>query len=215
MPSRRRFLGAAGLFAVAGCLSAPSTGGDPTATTGKSSTERESTTADETTEPAPTTERGTTPEPVRGDAAEATVERTVEDDDYQYVESNDTVRYPALMSGDTVVEYAYEPFEDWGRVEGASVAAEHVRSLLEKRVPDAETLTVAMSNRGEQDGLRLSVSLTTHLDRDGEVLSEPSVSRSEVVESTPRSATATVYFAGRTHTETYPVYVREATIQNE
>jgi len=201
MPSRRRFLGAAGLLAVAGCLSAPSAPSDRT-----------------TGEPAdagPTTERGTTAEPVRGDAPEVSVERTVDEDDYRYVAANDTVRYPAAKSGDTVVQYGYEPFADWARVEGASAAADRVSSLLAERLPDAETLSVMTSTRGEQDGLRLTVALTTHLDRDGDVLSEPSVRRSEVVRAAPHSATATVHFAGRTHTETYPVCVAERTIQNE
>ncbi|MCG1003487.1 MULTISPECIES: hypothetical protein [Halobacterium] len=198
MPSRRRVLGlvAAGTLPVAGCLSAPDDA-DPTAT-----------------EP-PTTSSPTEREPVRGGAAEATVERTVTDDDYRYVESNDTVRYPATMAGEEVVDYAYEPFEEWGHVEGASVAAEYVRSLLDERLSGDETPTVGVSTRGEQDGLRITVALTTHLSRDGEVLWEPAASRPEAVRATPHTVDATIHFAGRTHEDRYPVYVTERTIQNE
>lgn len=159
-----------------------------------------------------TRERGTTDGPVRGGASRASVDREVTDDDFAYVEENDTVRYPAARAGETVVEYGYEPFDDWGDVEGASTAAGHVRSLLTDRLPSADSLSVAVSYR--DDGLRLSVFLTTHLARDGDVISEPSVSRPEVVAATPHSVTATVRFAGRTHTETYPVYVQERTKQN-
>jgi len=199
MPSRRRLLGlvAAGTLPFAGCLSAPSDA-DPTTT-------------DSSTTSATTTERG----PVRGGAAEATVERTITDDDYQYVESNDTVRYPATMAGEQVIDYGYEPFEEWGHVEGASVAAEYVRSLLDERLPEAETLSVPVSSRGEQEGLRLVATLTTHLDRDGDVISEPAVSRYEAVRATPHSVDATIHFADRTHEDRYPVYVDERTIQNE
>ncbi|MCD2199724.1 hypothetical protein LPA44_07420 [Halobacterium sp. KA-4] len=198
MPSRRRLLGlvAAGTLPFAGCLSAPS---DADRTTTEPST------------PSTTTER----EPVRGGAAEASVERTITDEEYQYVESNDTVRYPATMAGDEVVEYDYEPFEEWGHIQGASVAAEYLRSLLDQRLPEAETLSVPVSSRGEQDGLRLVAALTTHLARDGDVLSEPSVSRYEVIRATPHTVDATIHFAGRTYTDRYPVYVEERTIQNE
>lgn len=199
MPSRRRLIGlvAAGTLPFAGCLAAPSDA-DPTAT------EPETTSAT-------TTERG----PVRGGAAEATVERTITDDDYRYVESNDTVRYPATMAGEEVIDYGYEPFEQWGHVEGASVAAEYVRSLLDERLPGDETPTVGIDSRGEQDGFRIVVSLTTHLSRDGEVLWEPAASRHEAVRATPHTVAATIHFADRTHEDRYPVYVDERTIQNE
>ncbi|MGB9965329.1 hypothetical protein [Halobacterium hubeiense] len=201
MPSRRRVLGlvAAGTLPVAGCLAAPS---DPAVTTTDASATDTTTTA---------TER----EPVRGGAAEATVERTVTDADYRYVESNDTVRYPSTMAGEEVVEYDYEPFEEWGHVEGASVAAEYVRSLLDERLSGEETPTVGISTRGEQDGFRIVVSLTTRLSRDGEVLSEPAASRHEVTRATPHTVDATVQVAGRAHEDSYPVYVTERTVQNE
>ncbi|WP_353634074.1 hypothetical protein ABSL23_13245 [Halobacterium sp. NMX12-1] len=199
MPSRRRLLGlvAAGTLPFAGCLAAPS--------------DADTTTTDSSTTSATTTERG----PVRGGAAEATVERTITDDDYQYVESNDTVRYPATMAGEEVIDYDYEPFEEWGHVEGASVAADYLHGLLDERLPEAETLSVSVSSRGEQEGVRLVATLTTHLARDGDVISEPAVSRHEAVRATPHSVAATIHFADRTHEDRYPVYVDERTIQNE
>lgn len=197
MPSRRRFLGfvAGGTLPVAGCLSTPNDASETTIEQSTAST---------------TTER----EPVRGGAAEVSVERTITDEEYQYVESNDTVRYPATMAGDEVAEYDYLPFDEWGHFEGASVAAEYVRPLLDERLPDAEAVNVAVSTRGDQEGNQLRVSLRTHLARDGDVISEPSVSRSEVVEATPHTVDAMIHFAERTYTDTYPVYVEERTVQN-
>lgn len=212
MPSRRRVLAlaATGTALTAGCLS-PTTSEPDAATPSNDRTDATTASADDE----PTTGGDPATGPVRGGAAQASAEREVVDEDYEYVEGNDTVRYPATMSGDSVVDYGYEPFEEWAHVEGASVAADRVHSLLAERLSSTSSLSVAVGRRDDGDGLRLAVSLTTHLDRDGDVISEPSVSRAAAVRATPHTVSATVHFAGRTHTDTYPVYVRRMTIQNQ
>ncbi|MFB6270385.1 MAG: hypothetical protein ABEH83_10600, partial [Halobacterium sp.] len=143
------------------------------------------------------------------------VERTVVNEEYEYVESNDTVRFPAARSGGTVVQYEYEPFDEWAAVEGASVAATRVRARLSGRVGASDAISVAIGSPEDSDRLRVTVMLYTHLDREGDVISEPSVSRSAVAAAAPRSVTVTLHFADRTHTDTYPVYVGTAIMQNE
>jgi hypothetical protein len=207
MPSRRRVLefAATGTALAAGCL----TTSDDAPTTSDAAP----TTSDAAT---PTgSERDSPDGPERGDAEAVSVDRTVVDESYEYVESNETVRYPAVNSGGTVVEYGYEPFEEWAYVEGASTAARRVGSLLADRLPSTDGLPVGMGQRDESTEIRVAVSLRTHLDRDGDVISEPAVSLPEVVAETPQSITATLHFAGRTETNTYPVYVREAILRNQ
>lgn len=142
-----------------------------------------------------------------------TVEKTISDPDYEYVASNDTVRYPAAMSGDTVVRYGYEPFDDWAYTEGAFVAGSAVGARVRERVEASAGLSVGVSS-GEGDALVPHVTLQTHLDREGTVLSKPEVAFSAVVDATPKRVTTTVSFAGKSRTNEYAPQVVQRTIQN-
>ncbi|NHN43051.1 hypothetical protein G9C85_15650 [Halorubellus sp. JP-L1] len=202
MPSRRAVLRATGAvtaasaaMASAGCLSGPlgSTPVEPTTTTA----------ASDTTEPSG---------PVRGEADEIAVEETIAAEKYEYVASNDTVRYPAAKSGGEVVEYGHQPFEEWTEVEGASVAARDVLSRLERALSSSDGVGAGI-RRFDGGEFGVSVDVETVLDRDGEVVSEPAVEFPAVVDATPRGARATVHFAGRTGTHEYPVYVSAVTLR--
>lgn len=211
MPSRRQFLGvAAGVVATsAGCVSVPAGGSDPDDQPSPAT----STTADTTITNASTTAHENEG-PVRGGADPITVEETVTDPDYVYIESNDTVRYPATMSGGEVSTYGYEPFDDWAYTEGAVVAARAVRNQITEQVPEADSISVGVA-AGDGDSLVLHVGQQTHLSRDGEVISEPDAVFSDIVDATPERATATIRFAGKARTNTYVTQVVETTLKND
>ncbi|WP_232688437.1 hypothetical protein [Halobacterium zhouii] len=187
MPSRRRVLGlaAAALTTTSGCVAAPVSGGAPVADV-------------HATRP----QDGKT----RGEADPISVERTVTDADYEYLPSNDTVRYPATMSGGEVDNYGYAPFEKWADVETLSVAAQAVRNRFAQRFENTRFVSAGISNP-EGEPLQVSVSHRTLLDESGDVIGKPDVSVSRLVEATPSSITATVGFSGQTATRTHPAFV--------
>lgn len=197
--SRRRLLSACGLLGAsfAGCL-------------GRA--------------PRSPTDDGPTREPVRGAADPVTVERTVDDEELEYLEATDEVRYVAAYrhTNHDEVENAskperepvYEttPFERWGETECAHAAALEVGDIIENAFDGGANTSPGVTTR---DGKKVvEADYHTHLDRDGDVISKPSVEFERVVEVTPRSVTATVSLEGHEHADTVPVFVRRATIQN-
>lgn len=206
MPSRRQLLGATATTvgaATAGCLGDLETGGDGPTTDGT-----------------PTTDATTTPalspgERTRGEAEPVSTTETITDDSYEYVESNDTVRYPATMSGGEVSSYGYAPFEDWTETEGASGAATAVLERLGRRLDSTGGLSAGFGTSDVTDGLAVTVSYETLKNRDGEVIEEPDVPVRRVVAGTPRRVEATVEFAGESGTHSYPVFVRNTVLQQE
>lgn len=197
MPSRRQFLGATAVVATAGCLGSFDTddaGSDGTPTT---------------------TAALATGERTRGEADPIATEETVTDDDYEYVESNDTVRYPATMSGGEVSSYGYSPFEDWTETEGASVGSTAVLDRLESRLESTASIGAGFGRRDDADGLAVSVTYETLKNRDGEVIDEPEVPVERVLAETPRAVEAQVEFAGRSASHSYPVFVWNTVLQQE
>jgi hypothetical protein len=188
MPSRRKFLSLAlgSIAAISGCISPPVSDGNNV----------------EPPRPPSSSENGKT----RGEADPITVEETITDPDDEYVPSNDTVRYPATMSGGEVDEYRYISFENWADVETLSVAEDAVESDLRERFDDLAYISVSIGKTREGT-LRVGVIHQTLLDGTGNVISAPDISVSKLVEATPQSVTATVHLAGKSATRTYPVIV--------
>ena len=229
MPSRRRFLGtlALGGVALAGCVNrAPTDSADPSST---GSTTAASTTA--TGSPPTTTGTATptdgsvadTPDdrgPIRPDGDPVSVERTVTDPDLEYLPERDAVRYPARYKrtgrgpeGQPTRTTIYEttPFEDWAATETASVAAEKVTAVADERIAGDPTLSVGITKRDGE--MAVTAQLTTTLNREGTVVSEPSAGFDRVVAAVPRAVDATIHFEGQTAERTVPVWVGEMTIQ--
>jgi hypothetical protein len=125
--------------------------------------------------------------------------------DASYVPENDTVRYPATRSGDEV-EDEYLAFETWAFREGAAVAADAVQRELADSLPDTSLLSVAFGGR-EQADYHVSVAHETRVDESGDVVAAPDVSVSRLVDTTPRTVTATVELDGASATHDYPVFV--------
>lgn len=210
MPRSRRALlstlAVAGL-GLAGCVGRPDAppAGGAGATSAPTPTRTDAT---ETTTSRPTADdlRG----PVRGEAEPVSVERTIRDEDFEYLPEKDAVRYLARYDRGTPV-YSTMTFARWGRIQSADVGAERVREVLAASLDDMEGVGTGLTNRGE--GLTITVGLNTTRDRDGEVIREPSVGFEEVVSVTPRTVEATVRLADREHREAVDVWVEEQSFQ--
>lgn len=217
MPSRRQFLGTAavalgGSVATAGCITVPASSDDPDETQSAPRVTAETTgrTSTDTTA-APTTTHGERRR-ARGGADPITVEETIRDSEYVYVESNDTVRYPAVKSGDEVLEYGHDSFDDWTSSEGVDVGVHAVYNLVDERVGREYGGSV---RAGPDGSAVVSLRVVTRVDRDGDVVSEPDVSFADLVAAAPRSVTSTIHFAGKSATHTHEVWVRRVTRQDD
>lgn len=188
--------------------SPPQSTGSPTHGTDSPTTETDESDAD--------TSRG----PVRPDGDPVTAERTVTDSDLDYLPDEHAVKYPAYYErtgrgpdGEPTRTAIYEttPFEDWAVTECASVGAQKISRVVDSRVDGDPHLSVGISTR--DDRLILGADQTTTKNREGEVVSAPTVEFDRVVAVTPRAVTATVHLEDQTHTATIPVWVGETTIR--
>jgi len=152
------------------------------------------------------------PTPVRGSADSIEIKQTFSNENITYINGNNTVKYPQARSGEGSVKYDYRPFKEWAYAKGASISASAVWSRLQDQFPEEDSLSAGVSSQSNNDR-RVMVRLETTLDRNGEVLSEPSVSQSSVVNATPSSVTAAILLAQQETVNTYPVYVTRFTRQ--
>ncbi|MFC6977082.1 hypothetical protein ACFQL1_23935 [Halomicroarcula sp. GCM10025709] len=148
------------------------------------------------------------------------------DENVEYIAENDTVRYVAAWkhtNHDEVQEgakpehkpvYETTPFDEWARTEAfvaaAKAAAEHANAELGvDEVGGGITSTI--------DGKELApiVSVQTVLDREGDVVSEASVSFEELVAVTPASVDVTYRLSDQGVQLAAPVYARYTVVQQE
>ncbi|MFC4406890.1 twin-arginine translocation signal domain-containing protein [Haloarchaeobius iranensis] len=194
MPSRRQFLGATAVVATAGCLGSFDTGdsesdGTPTTTAALATGER-----------------------TRGEADRLTFEKTVTADRYEYVESNDTVRYPATTSGWDDPEYGYEPFDEWVRVQCAEARVEAVFDRLDRGLESTAHVSVGFGRDPGSEEFSVFAEHQTYRDDAGTVVAEPDVPVGALVVETPHRVDAHVEFAERSGSRSFPVFVRRAVL---
>jgi len=138
----------------------------------------------------------------RGRAEEITVSKAF-DGEYTYLASENAVRNEE--SNDV------EPFDRWVWAQLRSISADSVESALSSRGVGDPAVGYPLG----PETLAITVSLTTTLDRDGNVEFTPQTSFEDVAAVTPRSVTVTVSLDGKTRTETVPVWVGRAVEQLE
>lgn len=195
MPSRRRVLTTtvSALAVAPGCLSFTDSGGSPTETT----TETELDSDDK----------------ISGTGSPVSIEKTVTDSAFTYVDSNDTVRYPSERSGGKIVEYGYEPFENWSYMQGARIASRAVYQQLEGRLDDMEYIRVGHT-RGEDSTIEIVVFRRTELNESGDVTAEPEFTMSQIAQATPSRITISITFSSNTATHEYPVFVVNEVVES-
>jgi sirohydrochlorin ferrochelatase len=152
--------------------------------------------------------------PTRGRADPVSVEGEIDTPSgTEYLPEDHAVRYVAYLSArgedPPERESAYEtlPFERWARTEAASFGKERVTDAVESELGENRRVGYAVGQH--EEGVAVVVEIGTMRDRDGTVISEPTIEYDRLCDLTPESVTATVRFAGQAHTETFPVVVSE------
>lgn len=136
-------------------------------------------------------------------------ERTVTDEDIEFLPDQNAVRWPALIGTDGAVEkHEVEPFEDWASRRAATVAHDAVEFVLPERI-DGEVEGVGVSVSGEYLGAAVTVSTVIPRDEDGEPQDAPAIARAPLVDAAPRHVETTVQLDSGEHTRRVPVFVEE------
>lgn len=244
MPSRRSVLASLPLAALPGCMgptASPESGDgaasganqtDPT-NDGATQSDPAAESADEQAtggdEPAETPDDPEPRGPVRAEN-EAISARTVEDDENVELSESGEVRYVAAWrhTNQEAVRNREEPperepvyetseWERWAAIQarhaGATRAAEHAADEL--GLGESGGLSAGSSSEIVEDGSAAVVGITTTLDREGEVVSEPPVDFEELVAATPQTVAVTYVLADREYETEVPIYVRYSVLHQQ
>ena len=163
--------------------------------------------------------------PAPGNATPITVRKTLDPDAVGYNAENGSVRYVAgwrHVNQEAMEEgapptrepmYEWVPVGVWAQKECLSVSSAAVREHLDGAIDanSSEAISVGASSLGGE--FEVFVELQTVLDRDGSVVSEPSLGYPVVRNHTPASVNATIVLADREFTCRPPVTVRETVLR--
>jgi hypothetical protein len=154
--------------------------------------------------------RNTTVEPghrVKAEGEPVTTGTVVDDSELEYIESNDTVRYPKKKSGETIVEYGFISFDEWAHNESWHVTRQTIANQFRPPLADREYIYVTSEEEPtEQD--EVVVHHVIVRDESGETVREPQIDFSTLVTELPRTATVSVEFAGQSATNEHDVFVK-------
>lgn len=148
------------------------------------------------------------------------------DRDVEFLEADDAVRYVAgwrhadhdAFVRDESLErepfYETTPFERWGESQciraAATAAADHANDEL-----DTDEVTGGITSRVEGAGRVAFVSIETCLDREGELVHEPSVEFDALVAATPATVDATYRLDDLEHRMEVPVCAEHHVLREE
>ena len=166
--------------------------------------------------------------PVRGESDADLDVRSVEDDpDVEYRPEEGVVRYVAAWrhANEEAVEngseaptrepvYETAPFEEWAGTRCISVAA---RAAAEHASEQLGTTAVGggVSNAVDGEDLAAVVSVSSVLDREGNVVSGTDVDFEALVAETPATVTTTYVLAGREHEVDVPAYAQHRVLKQQ
>lgn len=146
--------------------------------------------------------------PVRGENEVNTSIRVNETDaSVEYFPENDSVRFVSHRSGDSAAKYTTRDFKEWAKIQCASAAKEPAMRHVEQELGEQ----VGGGVRGEE----VTVTIATHLNREGNVTSRPDISFEELVAATPKTIEVTYALEDREHTCEVPVYAEHRVWQDD
>jgi hypothetical protein len=210
--TRRRWLrlvGSLGLASVAGCLDTAEIGnGGPT---GVTSTEE----ATPPPEVRTWANRATPSAPVRGEGDSTTARKSVTDepgfrDDFEYLESIESVRYVSATSGGQPVRTETVSFERWARIQSATLGARRAARVTNDRLgtDGIDWMVGSPPPDADADARVITLTIVKTLDREGNIVEWPPVTLSQLVDTTPRSVDATYTLEDNSFSRTIPVYAQ-------
>ncbi|ELZ79478.1 hypothetical protein KU306_02985 [Haloferax larsenii] len=174
---------------------------------------------------------GKTPEPygpTRGEGPADISTRTVEDDEnVSYLPQEDAVRYIAgwQRTNDEEAEHretskrepVYEttPFERWGETQCLSAGAQAAATYVQESLSHDDTVRAGVMNIGKDEDRVAFVAVRAVLDRNGDVISNPTIDFPTFVTMTPRSVDVTYALGEQEFEHTVPVYARKRVVQQQ
>lgn len=148
----------------------------------------------------------------RAEGAPVAVERDITDESIAYRPESDTVRWSKSTGQDG--PYVTEPFEKWASRRAASVGSTVVIPTIQDRI-SKEVTGIGTGMAGELIGTVISVRFGTTFDAEGDVISEPNLSKETLIEEAPRTVRSTIALDGRTFTRQVPVFIEEADLYED
>jgi hypothetical protein len=135
-------------------------------------------------------------------------------DDIEYFPANGTVRYVAYRPVRGPESFETWTFEEWGRLEAATVAAERAREVTQRRL-GVSGLSGGITTTPEMDGPVAIVSVEEVRNRQGTVVETPAASLSALVGAAPRSVAVTVSLDGDPFSREVPVFASARRLRYE
>lgn len=180
----------------------------------------ESDQTDETVDPA-LESRG----PVRAENDAVPSVRSVEDDETLELTENGTVRFVAAWRHTNHEErqegepperepvYETSEWENWAEIQAVTAAQAKASGYAADELDVDDVGGAVSSSISDGEGVDAVVSTTTTLDREGDVVGEPSVAFDDLVTATPHAVEVTYVMEERTYETTVPVYVEHTVAQ--
>lgn len=146
--------------------------------------------------------------PVRGkNEVNISIRVNETDASVEYFPENDSVRFVSHRSGDSAAKYSTRDFEEWAQIQCASAAKDPAMRHVEQELGEQ----VGGSVGGEE----VYVTIVTHLNREGNVTSQPNISFDELVATTPKIIEVTYVLEVRERTCEVPVYAEHEVWQDD
>jgi len=143
----------------------------------------------------------------RGAADPVHITQEVSIDGYEYVEQNDTIRYPAQQSGTATSDFNYKAFDEWAVDQANLQAKQEVRNHLD--VPPGQQDLLVQDSTTRTSPPEVVLVHQTLLDKSGDIVREPPITTTEVVQQLPSAVTVTVKFEAHTSNITHCCYVKK------
>jgi hypothetical protein len=143
-----------------------------------------------------------------GGGSPVSVTETVEGD-YEYVESNDSIRYPAYRTGRNEYIYGTVPFDEWSGRQCATIAGEAAVEAVEDRYGDElRGVSGFMTVRGDTPVAGVEHSVL--LNREGELKTVPNIEYSRLNDMVPKYVNVNARYANLSWSCRVPVVVRRS-----
>lgn len=129
-------------------------------------------------------------------------------EEYEYVESNSTVKYASTYDGGQIDGYSTMPWDEFLKMKVEEYTVRSVGQLLDSEVGSEPTLQASVDYG--RDSFPVIVSLITYTE-DGCVTNRPPANFDAVRETAPQSVTVEVSLDGKSRSKALDVGVRSIT----
>jgi hypothetical protein len=147
----------------------------------------------------------------RAEGETAYIEESIDDEDVEYIESEDEIKYiPGNENGDQTASsgdpnYETRAFDEWAKSKSSALAAEKLYNVIQDRIrSDISGVVIGSSGYGSGE---LSVNLVYHYSRSGDLISEPNVEYSLLLNNSPQTVDVTITVEQKNYNIKFPVSI--------